>query len=353
MKKYLLIGDGESPHLLKWAKELSKYFELYLVSSRGMSPALEEIIPKGNIHEFNLNPEESGGNFGYIRMIKPLRKITAYISPDYVHAHYITSHGVLAALGERPSKRKYKLILSAWGTDILVTPFRNPFYKAITRFALNRADLVTTDSMAVANIVHKLSSTPTTTFPFGIDELPDIKAEDKDPNLFFSNRTLNKNSNIERVLEFFAGVLAENEKARLIVANEGPMKEQLIELSISLGISRSVNFTGFLAQDKQEEIYRKAMFYFSVLTSDALSVSLLEAMAHGCIPIVSGLPDNLEWVENGLNGIVLGKNHHADILIKMKENAVSIFEMNRKKIVEGAIFPVSIKDYVEKKLNQL
>jgi len=353
MKKYLLIGDGESPHLLKWAKELSRYFELYLVSSRAVSPELEKIIPGENIHEFNLNPEESGGNFGYIRMIMPLRKITSNISPDFVNAHYITSHGVLAALGERPSKRKYRLILTAWGTDILVTPFKNPFYKAITRFALNRADLVTSDSKAVAHNVHKLSSTPTITFPFGIDKLPDIKADDKDPNLFFSNRTLNRNSNIEKVLEFFAGVLAQNKKARLIVANEGPLKEQLIELSRSLGISRSVDFTGFLPQDEQEEIYRKAMFYFSVPTSDALSVSLLEAMAHGCIPIVSGLHDNLEWVENGLNGVVIGEVHNADLLFEMTEKSADIFDMNRNKIADGATFPVSIKDYVEKILKSV
>lgn len=351
MKKYLLIGDGESPHLLKWAKELSRYFEVHLVSSRGISPALKEIIPTGYMHEFNLNPEESGGNFSYIRMIRPLQKITSHISPDYVNAHYITSHGVLAALGKKPSKRKYKLILTAWGTDILVTPLRNPFYKAITRFALNRADLVTTDSMSVAGIVHKLSSTPTITFPFGLDALPDTAAEDKDPDLFFSNRTLNRNSNIEKVLEIFSKVHAENRKAHLIVANEGPLKEKLIELSRSLGISQAVDFTGFLAADEQSGIYRRAMFYFSLLTSDALSVSLLEAMAHGCIPLVSDLPDNLDWVENGVNGIVPGKGFDAGILNRMKENAVRIFDINRNKVAGGAIFPASIKDYVDTILN--
>lgn len=346
MKKYLLIGDGESPHLLKWAKELSKYFELYVVSSRGFTAELEEIIPEGNCHEFKLSPEEKGGNFQYIKLIRPLRKVMSYISPDFVNAHYITSHGVLAALAERPSKRKYKLILTAWGTDILVTPFKNPFYRIITRLALNRANLVTTDSMAVANIVHKFSTTPTNTFPFGLEKIPDVSPGDKDPGLYFSNRTLNTNSNIDRVLTFFANVYRDNEHAKLIIANDGPEKEHLIEWSHKLDISQAVEFIGFVSEQEQNEIYKKAMFYFSILTSDALSVSLLEAMAFGCIPIVSDLPDNNDWVEDGVNGIMLRTSTSAEELNKLLEDHKRIFDHNRATISKRAMFPAAIEQYV-------
>ena len=345
MKKYLLIGDGESPHLFKWAKELSKYFEMYVVSSRSFSPDLRSIIPEENCHEFGLSPEERGGNFQYIKLIRPLRKLIAYISPDFVNAHYITSHGVLAALAERPSKRNYKLILTAWGTDIQVTPFKNPFYRIITRFALNRADLVTTDSKVVAGIVEKLSTTQTTTFPFGLDKLPDVKPEDKDPNLYFSNRTLNTNANIDKVLTFFAKVHSENNEARLIIANDGPEKEYLIDWSHDLGILSAVEFTGFISEEEQQEIYKKAMYYFSILSSDALSVSLLEALAYGCIPIVSDLPDNIEYVTNGLNGIVLDKSNAIDSVVEIRQDALNIFEINRRLISKKAIFPDAIKDF--------
>jgi L-malate glycosyltransferase len=34
-------------------------------------------------------------------------------------------------------------------------------------------------------------------------------------------------------------------------------------------------------------------------------VSVLEAMAHGCIPLLSDLPANHELVRSGLNGLIL------------------------------------------------
>jgi len=42
----------------------------------------------------------------------------------------------------------------------------------------------------------------------------------------------------------------------------------------------------------------------SVPESDATSISLLEAMAFGCVPVVSDLPANREWIQNGVNGII-------------------------------------------------
>jgi len=32
LKKYLIIGDGKSPHLIKWARELVKHVDLYIFS---------------------------------------------------------------------------------------------------------------------------------------------------------------------------------------------------------------------------------------------------------------------------------------------------------------------------------
>ncbi len=62
MKKYLIIGDGESPHTIKWARELSKYFEVYLVSSKGISADAKDFLPGEQIFTFNLKVTESGTN---------------------------------------------------------------------------------------------------------------------------------------------------------------------------------------------------------------------------------------------------------------------------------------------------
>ena len=43
MKKYLILADGGSPHTLKWAKELKKYFNIYMISFNGISDEIKEM----------------------------------------------------------------------------------------------------------------------------------------------------------------------------------------------------------------------------------------------------------------------------------------------------------------------
>ena len=42
--RLVLIGDGESPHLLKWARALAPRVELWAASSRGFSPEFEALL---------------------------------------------------------------------------------------------------------------------------------------------------------------------------------------------------------------------------------------------------------------------------------------------------------------------
>jgi glycosyltransferase involved in cell wall biosynthesis len=51
--------------------------------------------------------------------------------------------------------------------------------------------------------------------------------------------------------------------------------------------------------------YRRSAVFVSVPESDGTSVSLLEAMGAGCLPVLSNLPANREWVREGDNGLLV------------------------------------------------
>ncbi len=335
--KYLILADGKSPHTLKWIKELYNYFELSLITLNGYDEQLWSYIDKEQIYILNDRVNRAGGNFKLLLKYFEIKKIVDKIEPKYVNAHYISSYGFLASLAKNSS---FKLILSAWGTDILVTPFESSIKRKIATFALSRADLVTSDSYFMSDKIKELVSTNNIlTFPFGLVRVDLNSKYQKDKNLIFSNRALVENYNINKVLEWFATL---DSSMKLIVANNGDMREKLEEYVKRNNLSNRVKFVGFLTQREQEEIYKKAKYFVSIPTSDSTAVSLLEAMSFGCVPIVSNLPANREWILDGCNGIFWDKE------LKILETSEDADRVNRELISKKAIFKDSIELLVER-----
>jgi len=337
--KYLLFGDGESPHVLKWVRELVRWFDVHLVSSRGVGADLARLLPRDRIDTFGLPVREAGGNFSILLCLPRLRQILRKVRPRFVNAHYVTSHGFLMALLKKSSRPPFTLIQSAWGTDILVTPFRNGLCRLATRFALGQADLVTSDSEFMSRVIGRLSNRPVLTFSFGLERMPGFDPGEKVPGLFFSNRSLTGNFNIDRIISFVERISREKSDAALIVANNGKDRPALEKMARDGGLGDRVRFVGYLSREEQETFYARARFFLSLPDSDATSVSLLEAMAHGCIPIVSDIPANREWVRHGENGLIYQDGLSFSEIEDMERKGEAVAERNRRLIAGKALFP--------------
>ncbi|MCK5775446.1 MAG: glycosyltransferase [Bacteroidales bacterium] len=347
-KKYLVFGDAESIHLLKWVKELQKYFEVIVVSSLGFMPEIDELLAEDRKYAFKIKQNENGASTGFLGKLQQLQKIINRTKPHYVNAHYISSHGLLVALAKVGSKHKFKFIASAWGTDVLVFPWKNKVFFQVMKFILSKADWITSDSEYMSSVIKKIKHKEVLTFTFGLDSLPTYEQTKYDENLFFSNRGLSPNYNIDWVLNVFANIYKNEPQSRLIVSNDGEEKESLIKQCQELGLEKAVEFVGFLKEQEQIKIYTKACGYFSLPSSDSTSVSLLEAMAYGCIPILSDIPANREWVNDGENGLIIKQDISYEKLKALKNNRKQIAENNRKTIAEKAIFPDLIGEFVQK-----
>jgi glycosyltransferase involved in cell wall biosynthesis len=75
--------------------------------------------------------------------------------------------------------------------------------------------------------------------------------------------------------------------------------ERLID---SLGVRDRVHILERVEYAEMVDFYRTGSIMLSVPESDGTPMSLLEAMACGCIPIVSDLPSLREWIVDGVNG---------------------------------------------------
>ena len=348
--KYLFFGNAQSVHLIKWIKALAPLCDVYVISSTTIHTDLVNIIDKDKCFLLHLTVDAGGGNVKILQSLFKVNAIIKSIKPDVVNAHYITSHGLITSIIKRCWKHNFFSIASTWGSDVLITPQKNLGYKMITKFILNTSDIITSDAEVMTSEIKKLSNTKVMTFTFGLESLPEVSIEEKNYNHFFSNRILSSNYNIDNVIQHFASIFSQNTNAKLYIANEGEDKAKLVELCKQLNIAAAVEFIGFLNQNEQSDYYRKSGFYYSLPTSDATSVSLLEAMAWACIPIVSDIPANREWITNDYNGIVLSAiDTPFDYEILLKKEA--IMEINRTIIAEKAIFKNSIALFFNEVIN--
>ncbi|MBK1614707.1 glycosyl transferase family 1 [Rubrivivax gelatinosus] len=342
--RYALIGDGESPHLLKWARALAALpeIELWVASSRAFLPGFDAIVPADRRLALGTRPDAAGGNLALLKQLPRLAGWLHRVHPDWLHAHYLTSHGTLAWLAQRLYGVRGRLVGSAWGSDILVTPQRSTALRALTRRVLRACVLTTSDSQVMAEKMRALGAFDIMVFPFGLETMPPLPPA-KDDSLFFANRGLEPVYAPERVLQAFAAL--PGEALRLVVANDGSLRAELQAMA-----DARTRFVGRLDADTQAGWYARARWYLSLPTSDSVSVSVLEAMAHGCIPIVSDLPANRELVRDGDNGIVLGAGEPltSERLAPLAARADAVAATNRAWVEREALFAPRVRAFVDR-----
>jgi glycosyltransferase involved in cell wall biosynthesis len=172
----------------------------------------------------------------------------------------------------------------------------------------------------------------------------------KQPWLFFANRGLEPLYRPQRVLALFADIARARPDARLVVANDGDCRTALTAQASSMGLADRIRFVGRLDPAAQANWYADAQWYLSQPSTDSVSVSVLEAMAHGCIPLLSDLPANRELVRDGENGLIVGDHAELDIvrLEALLANSAAVARANRSWIEAHALFGPAVARFLER-----
>ncbi len=299
--RIVYLADASSIHTRRWAAHFAQRgYEVHVVSF------LPGDIPGATVHVLDGGPVRSeGGNWRYLLHLPALRRLLRSVRPDLVHAHYLTSYGLLGALsGFRP------LVLTAWGSDVLVTPHRSRLYRPLLRLTLARADLVTSDAAAMSNEMIRLGlpAERLLTVPLGVDLTlfnPADRDWPADGRRLISTRQLLPNTNLDTLLAALALARREHPGLTLDIIGDGPERGRWGELARQLGVEGYLRWHGGLDHGLLPAHLRQADLYLALTLSDSTSVSLLEAMACGTFPIVSDLPANREWITPGMNGLLV------------------------------------------------
>lgn len=296
MKKLLLIGSG-SVHTYNYHKLIEGYFDDILLITDVIRSEYDSISPvKG---DFSIrNPFKAYKNYLFLR-----KKIKQY-KPDIIHVHQANSTAYLTLKAAK--KTNIPTIVTAWGSDVLYTPEKSHLINNMIIFNLKNAGYLTADAKHVADkIVERVGKTKNDILiaNFGIDLF--YKNEPKE-KIIYSNRLHQKLYRIDLILKAFSVFNKDKaEQWKLIIAATGEETDNLKALAQELNISDKVEFVGWLNKEENYNYYNRAKIFVSIPESDATAISLLEAMSAGCLPVVSDLPANKEWITNNENGIIV------------------------------------------------
>ena len=321
MRKLLLISSN-TIHTYKYLQLVENYFDEVLLITNEKSTIYD--YPTVEL-SFNLKIKNL---FSTVRGIK--KQITSF-QPSIIHIHQANSFAFYALLASR--KSSIPTVLTAWGSDVLLLPNRNVLLKKMVQFNLRNADFLTSDSTYMEQEMEKLATLKNKILVanFGIDVTP---ANCPKENIVYSNRLHKKLYRVDKIIEAFARFKQNKERKdwRLVVAATGTETENLKDKANKLGLTDDVEFVGWIQKEDNEQWYSKAKIWVSIPESDATSISLLEAMACGSIPVVSDLPSNREWIESGINGIVVEELDSDFISEALTMNQSNAIEINKKRI---------------------
>jgi len=295
--KLLLIGSA-SVHTFRYLAGIAPHVDEVHLVTNGVLPERYHAANLGRVEQVDFS----------LRALRTASRIAALIDtlqPDMVHVHQANSvawHARRALTGKR-----MPWVLTTWGSDVLLLPQQNALMKRMVAANLAAASAVTSDSLHMAAVCRQLAPVQRMdVLNFGMDALPaqpDIAAK---PLSVLSCRLHKPLYRIDAIVRGWAQVEADARFAgwSLTVAASGSETDALLKLAQSLQLQH-IHFTGFVTPDVLAGLYRDARVFVSVPQSDATSISLLEAMGHGCLPLLSNLPANLEWVLDGVNGAIV------------------------------------------------
>lgn len=330
MAKICFLADGQSIHTQRWCNYFTGHgYEVHLISFRDVK------ISGTTVHFIDCGPiNVSGNNVQILFKIPRIRKLLRTIQPDIVHALYATSYGLVGALS-----RAKPFVVTALGSDVLISPFQHHVYKWVLRYIFRKASWLTAMSDPMKEIMISLKADPgkISTVIFGIDPaIFNAKGRNtpKDNFTITSTRNFEAVYNIDIFIKALALVNSLIPNLRVNLAGAGSMENQIRELISTLGLDSIVTIHGRLGQVTIADMLRASHLFVSVSSSDGNNISLNEAMACGCFNVVSDIPANRQWVAEGINGYFCRSITEQDIA----DAIIKAYETYQEKIIEAGIY---------------
>jgi rhamnosyl/mannosyltransferase len=303
---YPHIG-GVEHHVRDLARGLKSHVDVrVLAANTGPKTVIEKIDGVDVYKIFSL------GRFRSAPLAPTFGKWLKRLKSDIYHFHFPNPTGELAYLLTRPPG---KLIVT-YHSDIIRQKILLQIYQSFLKRFLHLADKIVVQSPNLVDSSPYLGNhrNKIVIVPAGIEtnnfrltedirrKVESIKSIYSSPIIFFLGRLI-----YYKGLEYLITAMS-NVKAKLLIAGEGPLREQLQRQAFQADIAKKIVFLGKLSEDEKIAFYHACDIFVlpSVETSEAYGLVQLEAHACGKPVVSTNLPTGVPYVNlDGITGIVV------------------------------------------------
>ncbi len=263
------------------------------------------------------------------RVVIPYKRRTSAVfeALDIVHSHTPFSLGLLALWVARRYKKPHLHTYHTLFTEYrhYVPPPLRPtrgMAERISAAFCNRCDVITAPSQKMRDELLRYGVRKKIhIWPFG----PDLSEFEKEPLweprralkipprtrvLLFAGR-LGTEKNLLFLLRAFQRMTDSKRDLLLVIAGDGPQRQELEEHITALGLSDLVLFTGYLEHAKLIDLYKTADLFVFTSKTETQGLVLVEALAAGTPIVAVGAMGVLDIVTDGENGLLVDEDEEA------------------------------------------
>ncbi|MFX1249881.1 MAG: glycosyltransferase family 4 protein [Promethearchaeota archaeon] len=332
--RIMILGSATSVHV-------QKFVSIY--QQKGFEVIVVTILPDERLKAIQYVFKSMNRGLSYLKLAFFFPILVRKIKPDIIHSHYTTFYGFIAAIS------RYKPhILSVYGSDLYKA---HGIFNFLNRIALLSAFPITYDSMNLGKEIEKVigmdkKKKRAVLLPFGVNTHIFMKNEiNKTPDRFkvISTRHLEEIYDVKTLIYAIPEIVKAFPEIDFIVIGNGSQKQKLEDITKDLGVEGNVHFLGRFSEQKDFiQQFVSANIYVSTSLSDSTSVSLLEAISSCLVPVITDLPDNLEWIHPEINGFIFEPKNPVDLTTKIKKaidnypKMIEALKENRNTVIQRA-----------------
>lgn len=300
--KILFNASAGSVHTIRWANAMAESGHAVWVHT-----LCEPVIP---VHPtvricHNLIPSP----IGYFLGRGYFNRIVREFQPDLIHSMHSGNYAIFTR-----GIRHIPVLLSTWGGDIHVWPYRNVLtrYLTLSNLRKHKAQSATSQNMVNDMVALRGQEYPIDIVPYGVDlERFRLKPPVDHHHLIRIGAVKNliRDSGLDLLIRAFSDLTNDtdllNYSLSLEIVGSGKAEEELKDLVKEIGLENSVTFLGQLPHDDVPAFMSTLDIFCSLSRRESFGVSIAEASAIGLPVVATNIQGILEIIEHDATGYLV------------------------------------------------